>query len=223
MLRAPGAYSVRVSDERTGSWVSREIEVPAVEAFAFDLAFAWGSIAGRVRGPDGNPLAGIDVQAYEAEGTSSGCQTVTDRDGRYTLALPAGTYQVSAGPPFGPGGSSSSLCRASTVVQVTGEGETRGIDFELRQGGTIEGTVRRADGSALGIRTWVVVLDPEDERVSFGQVSPSGSFRVNGVPPGTMRIEAMSEGWKSTRVELEVGADRTVRAELELVPASEKD
>ncbi len=60
----------------------------------FPLAKA-GYLAGTVTSPDGTPLVGITVAAYNTDGTRRGF-TQTDSAGHYILSVPPGTYAVAA-------------------------------------------------------------------------------------------------------------------------------
>lgn len=206
------------------SW-STMLDVPEVTEFVFDVAIPLGRISGRVTDAAGAALAGIWVEAeperHEGE-AHGGARTQTDEEGRYELALPAGTHAVSAGADMGWGPDEAGKYAAGRVsaLVVSENGHVRGIDFVLSTGGTLAGSVRAPDGAPV---RWVQIWSSDAERVrNIGWCQDSGSFHLGGLEPGTHWICATSQDNRAThaatRVEVEAG--KTTRVELELVPAT---
>ncbi|NOT31958.1 MAG: hypothetical protein HOP15_16045, partial [Planctomycetes bacterium] len=227
-LALPGAgrYALMLHSGNFGSlsW-STTLDVPEVTEFVFDVAIPLGRISGRVTNAAGAALAEIWVQAEPErhEGSAhGGARTQTDEDGRYELALPAGTHAVSAGGDMGWGSDEAGKYVAERVsaLVVSENGHVRGIDFVLSAGGTLAGSVRAPDGTPA---RWVQIWSGDAERVrTIGWCQDSGSFHIRGLEPGTHWICATSQDNRATsaatRVELEAG--KTTRVELELVPAT---
>ncbi len=223
---APGRYQVTVMHDSSGLNGMLEVDVPARESLALDIALAGGTIRGRVRGPDG-PLAGISVRAMPAMAPRfapglrvAGGSGTSGEDGRYELLVPIGTYIVTAPGPFRwgmPSAGRPSYCSATVEgVQVTDGGEARGVDFELRMGGSIEGRVLGGSGAAL-----IAASDAQGGMLS-STYTDGESFRIDGLPPGpvTLRAQVRDEEHVALPVTVEVVAGATSTAELRVVPAT---
>lgn len=221
---APGHYQLSVMHDESGLNGMLEVDVPARESFAQDIALAGGTIRGRVRGPDG-PLAGIPVHASASatgqEQRRGGGSATTGADGRYELLVPIGTYLVSAPGEslWGvPPGESGAYCPVTVEdVHVTEGGEVRGIDLELRIGGSIEGHLLESSGATVSI----VASDAQGQMLGFSYTD-SASFRIDGLPPGrvTLRAEAHGEPRAALPVSVEIVAGATSAAELRFAPAT---
>jgi RNA polymerase sigma factor (sigma-70 family) len=103
----PGEYTIGASCDP--QFWAREVET-AVDVLAADVEGAvWEvpeayhgerAVRGRVRGPDGEPVAFAGVEVVRAEvlddGTLVGPTTLTERDGRFAIEpLPTGLYRIS--------------------------------------------------------------------------------------------------------------------------------
>lgn len=237
-LGRPGSYRVNVWDGSSGLAYSTSLEVPAAASFEYDISFPVGSIAGRVLGPDREPIAGIEVEAQRHEGESwsnTSGQAMTDEEGRYRLRVPAGTYVVTAGgdgafrksfensgrPSFG------EACVEDVVVGP--EGRVEGIDLVLDLGGTIEGVVRWEDGRAAE-DAYLEVLDANDteiasdgtrRRIRGHGAGAGGRFELEGIAPGTVVVRVRSQDPPGiARAEVQVRAGEVERVELVLRPAT---
>jgi hypothetical protein len=74
--------------------------------------------------------------------------------------------------------------------------DTEGIDFQLAEGGHIEGTVLDKAGNGVQGAT-VAILSDQGYWVDSVQVDPSGSYRSprKDIPPGSYRVRTYS-GWR---------------------------
>jgi outer membrane cobalamin receptor len=125
----------------------------------FARAGVSGGIDGRVRGPQGTPLAGVWVQATGQDGRSSGISTTAD--GSFSLTeLPFGDYSVSIAP--------EGLAPYRAGVSV-GSGTVAGLDAQLQpltaaaeDVGELDVTVR-ADRIRIN-RSAAVSSQEEDQR-----------------------------------------------------------
>jgi protocatechuate 3,4-dioxygenase beta subunit len=232
MLPAPGHYNLQVRSMESGLQSSVELDVPEVARFAFDIAIASGSVSGRVLDPDGEPLSGVAVSAaptsVPAFGWSpSGGETTSGADGTFRLDVPAGTYDLVAGmdAPWQRAGTGFAPGRVRGIA-IAAEREVRGIELTLRHGGAIEGTVKLADGGPLSM-AWVQVVGADGEIAGVQGTDATGVFRVEGIEPGDLRIQATDQqehvtGWfpvevrvgETTRIDLELVTGTTLRAHV---------
>ena len=130
------------------------LSASAVTAPAAQAA-STGSITGTVTDASGNPLAGIDVTAYQSDGSGDwewASQVTTASDGSYLISgLSAGVYHVEFSDPNGiyPSQFYDSVAAlagdSATPVDVTDGATTPGIDAALTPGGHITGTVTDFD------------------------------------------------------------------------------
>lgn len=90
--------------------------------FTTTVSAQMSSVEGSVVGPDGRPLKGAEIRFEQKEGQVSPIVSRTDANGRYTAALPGGTYKLSL--------ATDGKVKASITVQATGA-KSR-IDFDLR-------------------------------------------------------------------------------------------
>jgi RNA polymerase sigma-70 factor (ECF subfamily) len=100
-----------------------------------------GEVSGRVRGPDGRPAAGVDVQIAPAGRDVRRTFATTDADGAYRVGwLPAGSYHITAEAPDRAGKSASFSI---------GRGGQAHVDLALERGARLAVTVRDAEGRPL--------------------------------------------------------------------------
>jgi hypothetical protein len=95
-------------------------------------------LSGIVREPSGAPAADVLLTATQEDATGDTWSGRTDPDGRFSLAVPGGTYVLAAQPADGVG------ARTATAA-TTG----LAIDLTLDDGAWVTGTVR-LDGTAAG-------------------------------------------------------------------------
>ena len=169
-----------------------------------------GRIAGRViAGDTSDGLEGAWVSAFSGSNGLEFSQqffaALADADGNWELplALPAGDYHLIAAAPF----SVNYVARAwnnldcqrgscpilgTDTVAVTAGDVTSGIDFTLRPGASISGTllpdddlrvVRVADGSGHILES--VVLVPGQSEWSLDQLGGGSYYLELGTPPGS--------------------------------------
>ena len=151
------------------------------------------SISGRVTDALGSPVVGATVNA---SGGVDFPTTVTDANGDYTLpGLSAGTsYRVSFVAPVGTDlvnqyyAGASSYADATPVVLGADEART-GVDAVLAQGGSVSGTVTKADGSAAAGATIFVIPPGSLGDVAVGRASDDGTYVVHGVPAGSYQVK----------------------------------
>ena len=207
---------------------------------------AASKISGKVTGPDGAPLANVNVSAYaKAAGQDfwnmTGMSVQTRPDGTYELGgLRAGTYRI--GFRDWQGGHLEEYWNDATTVTSAndipvGESETvTGKDAELALGSHVTGKVTAPDGSAIA----GVTVQAHQKDARSGLLEPGrdgradgadGTYDVAGLKAGTYRLSFssyqggyVSEYWNDattleSATDIVVGASETVtgkNAELAL-------
>jgi hypothetical protein len=178
--------------------------VAAVLTLAGTLSVHAATLSGTVtRASDGTPMANVSVTALRFMFPFGGLEptsTLTNALGQYQFAaLPAGLYYVDADalgdsvrvlypevpcPPQ----SCAGHIHGAGVTQFTLQDAqpVTGVDFAIRQGGQLQGQVRRADTLATLAGRRVTVLPLGWEQNSDG----SGAFQFSRVPQGTWRLRA---------------------------------
>lgn len=216
VLDRPGEYRFQVG----GDWGDRVTfveEVPEVEEHRVDLEIPEARIVGTVTGPGGEPLEGLRV-TLSADGDSGGGffnQRIesTDSEGGFEFGnLRPGTYLLRAGGSDGFGGfggltqPGAQYGRALISAEVAEDERTLELPVRLKAAGEITGTVTAADGTpVMGAR--IEVTDADGRRLSrWSNVrsGPEGSYRYQGVAPGTYLVKARSAGKESEGQEVRV-------------------
>jgi hypothetical protein len=152
---------------------------------------ATASITGTVTSvKGGTDLEGIEVTATSIDGGGSGFAT-TAANGTYTISsLAAGEYRVQFDDPH-------QVYASQSTTTTLEEGKSKLLNAEMKEGGSISGTVTSANnGNGLGgveVRVY--------EEAGFGgglhevTTEPDGAYTVTDLPPGSYLIEfSFSEG-----------------------------
>jgi uncharacterized repeat protein (TIGR01451 family) len=195
-----GVATVAIRVKDSGIYFQNEQRSVESEPISFTLmpsgtnsAESWGrSISGRVVDENNNPIVGAYVTASTLDTHRAAGFAVTDATGDYHIEwLGAGAYQISASfagtvTEYWPNTSSYS---AASPVSITAKNDKNGIDFTLRKGGTISGTVTDSSGLPLeGIR--VASLPSAGGMVFGATTNKSGSFSIGGLPLGSYKVSA---------------------------------
>ncbi len=187
------------------------------------LLLGGGTVDLVVLDPRGDPIAGVQVTAYGP--ATFGAVRPTDREGRVRFE---NVPQRLPGPP-------EVEFRTHVMLRVDAEGHpvewvtvpcpepgaSVSSELRLRQGLTLGGTVRNADGSAL--RRTMIFLRVHDLATRLGaplEVSeyrvvvrdPEGTFSIDNLPPGPVDVavhQLVGHTWKERmKIRIEVPADR---------------
>lgn len=163
--------------------------------FALDRA---GDIAGTVRNNAGTPIANVVVMAFDANGAAVG-GAVTDASGSYSIPfLEAGGYyvrtldalpyvgQLYEGKPCSP----SCLVTSGTLVTVSLNHTTSGIDFGLSIAGSIAGSVRQGVAGPPLADVQVTVFNASGMWAGSSTTDASGTYAVSGLASGTWYVRA---------------------------------
>ncbi|MCZ6596851.1 MAG: carboxypeptidase regulatory-like domain-containing protein, partial [Planctomycetota bacterium] len=222
----PGEYQFQLWHSSGGLNVSVKEIVPAAESYHFDITFPVGSIAGRVLGPDGEPLVGIQVSASARaeDGSRLGGNVTTDRNGDYELPLlPTGSYTVRSGRSFGPFFEDAGYTEAKIEgVEVGPNARVTGIDLRLGEGAALEGIVRDAAGNPME-GAWVSLRNAEGKPVGGGGWPVSnekGRYRISGVKPGEVSVSAVIGPLVSDENGVVLRGGETVRLDLVVEPGT---
>jgi protocatechuate 3,4-dioxygenase beta subunit len=220
-LPGAGEYWIGVWSERLGANQWTPLTLPSVAAFERDLELRLGQVSGTVWDSDGRRLAGLWVVAEQSSGHELGSgfgRALSDASGDFELLLPTGTCTLRVREAGSADEESALAPAALQEVVVAAGGRIANLDLVLTRGATLEGSVRRKDGSAVfGAKLWIAPTGPPIESSPLGESGRLGRFRIGGVPAGSWWVTA-SEGeslaeWQ--RVELESGATRTLEFVLE--------
>jgi hypothetical protein len=170
--------------------------IPAEPEFRLDLDVPAGGIRGTVRGPDGAPIAGIEVDLMRPDGRTSlavmnaGGASTSDERGRFELQdLAAGTYGLAAGGIQPMLSDEKSVPWGRAIVsglRVDADRVLEGVEIRLTKPGSISGLVRSADGNPVAGAT-VFARDGRGELLhSFSgvQTDSTGRFTYRGLAPG---------------------------------------
>ncbi|MBM3274171.1 MAG: carboxypeptidase regulatory-like domain-containing protein, partial [Candidatus Sericytochromatia bacterium] len=165
-------------------------------------------IEGVVRIPDGDNSEGIVVRAYPAFGPPDSLyfEGVTDKNGRFSITLPDGTYNLIARRPGSTYRAIKWQVQAATFV-----------DLDLTPTGTLKGKVV---AGSLGDLTGIEVFVPGTDIV--GRTDAKGNYTLNNVPQGSYQVAAKATGYGiGQAASTQVTAGQTATAgDISLSPAA---
>ena len=158
-------------------------------------------ISGTVTGPAGTPLGGISVAATRIETSSGsyGLDAKTASDGKYSVAVPAGSYSVEfsdSGRNYLAGFYSSSgftAFRDSATPVTVGESDVTGIDVQMETGYLISGKIT-GTGAAPLANVNVVAHSPVHSYDARATTASDGTYSIS-VPAAGYTVACYSGGW----------------------------
>jgi carboxypeptidase family protein len=190
----PGRYHVEVAHGGAEPLRSEEfVLAPGERRDVGKLALRPGfPVAGRVIDESGGPIDGarVVVGGAGASAVSAGLSTLTDAGGHFTLALPAGSYRVSA--------SAAGRGTNQVAVDVTAGSSPPALEIKLvRAEARLEGLIRDDGGRPLGrarLAVWPAgTFEPAATAgaspVASGVADVGGHFTIAPLPAGAIRLE----------------------------------
>jgi len=200
-----GKYRVQIMGHgQHGGASSKDVTIPNVTDFHYDIHLEQGAISGTVVSVDkGNPVAGAMVYlTLEETGTAGTLESemktsmvATSISGGFRFQnLGAGSYRLQAGAQ----GYGQIIINGITL----GLGEDKsGLDIRLEESLEITGSVRTGEGAAVAaaqlmVRTsgthQLVILRGEGGSLSTKQ---DGTFTISGLEAGDYDVTALKEGF----------------------------
>ena len=173
-------------------------------------------VSGKVSGPDGKPVAGVQVSLDELTPMSFGSgrptlfpagrpqRAATDDEGGFAFERVApGPIELRAEAPR------YQVAKLEGLEASPGQ-ELAGLEIVLLPGGVVEGRVLSPDGRPLPGAE--VILSLTSERgMAFTphrtQSDGDGRYRLDGLPTGPQTLEARAEGYRRAAREVEVSAE----------------
>ncbi len=227
VLDGPGEYAFSVSGEQRTQRSHIET-IPDAETHRVDIDLPAGSIAGRVFGPDGEPLEEVAVTLSASEaiaetrsfGVSGWQQTEEDGSFRFEGVAP-GEYVITGGNSLWGRSAESEYGTAVAEVTVV-DGEVReGLELHVERAAIITGTVldpdgRPVSGASIFVRNESGALL---EQWSMVVTDGAGRFRRTGLNSGTWTVSARrgrTASAESRPIRLSAGGKAHVQLELEL-------
>jgi hypothetical protein len=201
-----GGYSLEVSNgtwllvarkgERMGRLPEPVSATPGetLRELRITLAPASG-LDGTVTAAGGTPVPGARLVASPAGKEGFMGQALTDSQGRYTLDLPPGDYDVVA--------LATGLTGAVRDGLAVGSGQRVTVDFQLDGTGAVEGRVADVDGRPLaGVYVSARARQGPGTQTRTTRTDPGGAYRLEGLEAGMVRVSARREGTEhhATRV-----------------------
>jgi len=184
------------------------------------------AIEGVVTGPDGGPVAGVNIQGWGLYGdnVASGLNPVTTAaDGRYRIPVSeAGLHRLEVRPP------EDSLLVATWLENIRVEPPKRTtVNIALELSGAVAVSVKDKEGKPLANFPvdWQTVTDDWRFRDRFGmrtgpRTSPDGLCTLKGVRPGRSRIRVLSPidsgYWWAVKPDVQVRPGETTPVEFAL-------
>jgi len=157
-----------------------------------------GLVIGTIRDIEGQPLAGVDLDLFDAAGSRiSLFDADTTATGGFVLGpLPPGEYILRADPLVSTGlagrfnGDANALGLATPFLVEAGQLRA-GVDFTLQSAGALSGTISNGQGSPLaGIDLDVWDANTRTRLRTSATTALNGAYRLEGLNPGAYFVRA---------------------------------
>jgi hypothetical protein len=200
-----GELSIRVQSAgypqvlaRVGTAVDGEVLA------APDIVLSLGALlTGRVISQERVPVAGASVAAVAIDGTTA--RGVTDAGGVYQLGPLVGMFAVTVDKP-----GFTSVTQSATLAAVDGATSAVPLDFYLQSSNArLDGIVEDERGVPLRGAT-IAVASSSTRAVA----SPDGTFHIDRLAPGRVKVSVMHPRYPTYNVELNTGERARLRVPL---------
>lgn len=197
-----GVLSEWYSD-KANYWSADSLTVTAAQSVSHvDVTLDRGGVVkGYVRDAAGAPVSNARVTIHPRSGSTWGwgSSVTTDSAGAYTFTgLSPATYALEFTPPSGsallPEWWNDSTDQATATGLTVDAGQVRSnLVTKLATGGSVAGTVRSADGVAVGGAD-VRVMNRAGVEVGSSRTDAAGAFRVVGLRAGDVAVGVLTGG-----------------------------
>lgn len=206
-LRGVRAGNVGITVSGAG-YATSEVTADAAPGIRVELTVTLRqgyAVSGSVIDGGGRRVAGAQVGVRGGLGGVGirGAQTVTDAEGRFTVAaLGAGTHTLVAT-------DGEHAPTEAAPVTIT-DRSIVGVTITLKDGGVIDGLVTRSDSAPARAAT-VRIIGRGASSVRELRTDEQGRFQARGLPRGFVQLQAESDGGASDVMDVDLGgaADRT--------------
>jgi formylglycine-generating enzyme required for sulfatase activity len=208
-----GAYALEYYENAVEFDLAKNINLGKEQHLTIDASMVLGSrITGKITGPDGSPLAEVDVDAFRLNSKGKWEwyeDTEANADGTYQIGgLPNGTYRIGFLDDgnfysvhfHGNSGSTVYLELAKNFV-ISSPQTISGVNGQFKErAATIAGNVKDTNGKPLsGVRIEAYRKDSQGvwRLVLFGdmEVGDNGFFHADILPGGTYRFKFEKDGY----------------------------
>ena len=191
LLPADNYYLGSFGPGYLGTYNEDAVAVAADQSVSFDFALiaANATISGHVKGPNGSPVAGINVQANSGDGNGSGA--LTDDNGDYVITGLGGgiEYSVSVG-----GAGTSYKLKEKAKTAVANGNVTVSFTLKSRTTGSIGGFVLAPSGEGYSAAVCASLYksgkhNPIAEVTTYGSQLGDGTYSFYDLKPGTYTVQ----------------------------------
>ncbi len=161
-----------------------------------------GEIRGRLLNAQGQPLAGVCVEAFQSQVGEEDATAETGASGEYTLlGLPSGSFKVEYAPCSAnvvagyydqenpPGDLTSDFLSASFVPVKAEEAKVTPValpDVSMEAGAEVEGSIRDAEGALVTAPLCVSAIDSTEKTSRIR--TTTGHYELTSLPSGSYKL-----------------------------------
>lgn len=204
----PKGEKVSLGFSRAGYLDAPQASIEVPQAVTLEVTMQPASkVSGIVKGPDGKPVPGAQVNLTRTSGGGIGGEVIkmimrdgatADDEGRFLYDdIRPGQIALSA---VAPGLQEAKL----DGVEVPEGKDVEGIELPLKAGSIVIGRVLAPDGrAAIGARINPVTDEAEPIRIGGALSDGDGYYRLEGLAPGKVAVEATHDDYVRTVREVE--------------------